>query len=375
MILKINKYNSIESRIKSLSFTDEQSFESNLFDLKLDEFGNKEINKEKNFNDSKNEKDTRADITNEKNKNTTFKKLDKQNSNSYLENPIDQSTHPLINIEQWADSNFSLNNSIKDDVHHLKNENKIEINSAENIQDNSNIEILKNKENNSEKKTNTNESNDSSESKGLKEKFATSTVLRRESSNYEDFDHSRKSSGISLKVPKSLIKRSSVEKKMYTASKLTNSDEDDSRSTSFKDSNSNLSHISSYSNILRSTESIYDYFNINNELGKLAEKYKKFYYDILNYGSQINVFKITMSRENVLEDSYCFLSNLKSKFVRTQFLIKFTEEEGVDYGGVGKEWFHLLSSEIFKPDYGLFEINSQNNLLDINKWSLDIIPV
>jgi E3 ubiquitin-protein ligase NEDD4 len=107
----------------------------------------------------------------------------------------------------------------------------------------------------------------------------------------------------------------------------------------------------------------------------LAQKYKKFNYDLLCFGEKITVFKLKMSRENVLEDSYCFLTKLKTKFSRTQFLIKFSEEEGVDYGGVGKEWFHLLSSEIFKEDYGLFVINKQNNQLDINMCSIDIVPV
>lgn len=130
---------------------------------------------------------------------------------------------------------------------------------------------------------------------------------------------------------------------------------------------------SSNSSLAKSSESIYESFKLE-ELNSLAFKYKKFRYDLINYGSKIVVFKIEMSRNSVLEDSFCFLTKLKSKYSRTQFLIKFREEEGVDYGGVGKEWFHLLSSEIFRPSYGLFELNSQNNQLEINKHATSLLP-
>lgn len=126
--------------------------------------------------------------------------------------------------------------------------------------------------------------------------------------------------------------------------------------------------------MVKSTESIYDGFK-KEELNALAEKCKKFNYDLLNYGEKVTIFKLSMSRENAVEDSYCFLTNLKSAHSRTQFLIKFSHEEGVDYGGVGKEWFHLLSSEVFKPTYGLFVVNPQNNQLDINIDSIRFIPV
>lgn len=134
------------------------------------------------------------------------------------------------------------------------------------------------------------------------------------------------------------------------------------------------SPIGSNSSLIKSTESIYEGFK-KEELNMLAEKCKKFNYDLLNYGEKVIIFKMNMSRENVIEDSYCFLTRLKPTYSRTQFLIKFKDEEGVDYGGVGKEWFHLLASEIFRPDYGLFVVNTQTNQLDINIASVDFIPV
>ena len=38
--------------------------------------------------------------------------------------------------------------------------------------------------------------------------------------------------------------------------------------------------------------------------------------------------------------------------------IEFEGETGLDYGGVSREWFYLLSKEMFNPYYGLFEYSA-----------------
>ena len=39
----------------------------------------------------------------------------------------------------------------------------------------------------------------------------------------------------------------------------------------------------------------------------------------------------------------------------------FPGEVGLDYGGVAREWFYLLSKEMFNPYYGLFEYSATDN--------------
>ena len=47
--------------------------------------------------------------------------------------------------------------------------------------------------------------------------------------------------------------------------------------------------------------------------------------------------------------------------------IEFDGEIGLDYGGVAREWFYLLSKEMFNPYYGLFEYSATDNYtLQIN---------
>jgi len=38
--------------------------------------------------------------------------------------------------------------------------------------------------------------------------------------------------------------------------------------------------------------------------------------------------------------------------------VEFESETGLDYGGVAREWFFLLSKEMFNPYYGLFEYSA-----------------
>lgn len=59
-----------------------------------------------------------------------------------------------------------------------------------------------------------------------------------------------------------------------------------------------------------------------------------------------------------------FLSALRPQ--RTPY-ISFVGEEGLDYGGVAREWFFLISHEMLNPMYCLFEYAAANNYqLEIN---------
>ncbi|XP_041362701.1 E3 ubiquitin-protein ligase SMURF2-like [Gigantopelta aegis] len=65
--------------------------------------------------------------------------------------------------------------------------------------------------------------------------------------------------------------------------------------------------------------------------------------------------RLEVSREQIFEDSYRQCMKMRSKDLRKRLMIKFRGEEGLDYGGVAREWFYLLSHEMFNPYYGLFQ--------------------
>ena len=72
-----------------------------------------------------------------------------------------------------------------------------------------------------------------------------------------------------------------------------------------------------------------------------------------------NKIDIKVTRKNVFEDSYRSITSVKrSELLKTRLWIEFDGEVGLDYGGVAREWFYLLSKEMFNPYYGLFEYSA-----------------
>uniref|UniRef100_A0A672SAB3 E3 ubiquitin-protein ligase n=1 Tax=Sinocyclocheilus grahami TaxID=75366 RepID=A0A672SAB3_SINGR len=81
-----------------------------------------------------------------------------------------------------------------------------------------------------------------------------------------------------------------------------------------------------------------------------------------------NRFEMKLHRNNILEESYRRIMSMKRPdSLKARLWIEFESEKGLDYGGVAREWFFLLSKEMFNPYYGLFEYSATDNYtLQIN---------
>ncbi|XP_053614991.1 E3 ubiquitin-protein ligase NEDD4 isoform X5 [Plodia interpunctella] len=81
-----------------------------------------------------------------------------------------------------------------------------------------------------------------------------------------------------------------------------------------------------------------------------------------------NKFEIKVRRNSILEDSYRIISSVsRIELLKTKLWVEFESEVGLDYGGLAREWFFLLSKEMFNPYYGLFEYSAMDNYtLQIN---------
>jgi hypothetical protein len=84
-----------------------------------------------------------------------------------------------------------------------------------------------------------------------------------------------------------------------------------------------------------------------------------------------NKLEIKISRSNIFEDSFRAISNVsRVDLLKTKLWVEFDGEEVLDYGGASREWFYLLSKEMFNPYYGLFEYSAADNYtLQINPAS------
>lgn len=63
---------------------------------------------------------------------------------------------------------------------------------------------------------------------------------------------------------------------------------------------------------------------------------------------------IEVRRDNIIEDSLAALQATPAADLRKPLRVKFVGEEGVDEGGVRKEWFQMLIGQIFDAQYGMF---------------------
>lgn len=71
---------------------------------------------------------------------------------------------------------------------------------------------------------------------------------------------------------------------------------------------------------------------------------------------------LNVRRQYVFQDSFSALLHRPGDEVKYgKINVKFINEDGVDAGGVTREWYHVLAQQIFDPDYALFEPCAADN--------------
>jgi hypothetical protein len=92
---------------------------------------------------------------------------------------------------------------------------------------------------------------------------------------------------------------------------------------------------------------------------KLRNFYRKL--ESKGYGQGPQKSKIVIKRDKLLEDAKMkFMLLSKHDLRKNKIYICFHGEEGLDYGGPAREFFFLLSRELFNPYYGLFEYSASD---------------
>lgn len=81
-------------------------------------------------------------------------------------------------------------------------------------------------------------------------------------------------------------------------------------------------------------------------------------------GLQMPYLVIEVRREHIIRDAMIQLDRIKTQDLKKQLRIQFVQEEGVDEGGLQKEFFQLAIREILHPKYGMFILNEETE----NYW-------
>ncbi|UIZ23250.1 hypothetical protein KXD40_003476 [Peronospora effusa] len=82
---------------------------------------------------------------------------------------------------------------------------------------------------------------------------------------------------------------------------------------------------------------------------------------------------LKVRRENIVEDAMQQLVHLSSsaETLKKPLKVKFVDEEGIDEGGVQKEFFQILIRQLLDPAYGMFTYDEETRTLWFNSDSLE----
>ncbi|KAJ9077981.1 hypothetical protein DSO57_1011273 [Entomophthora muscae] len=80
---------------------------------------------------------------------------------------------------------------------------------------------------------------------------------------------------------------------------------------------------------------------------------------------------LEIRRDYIIRDALFQLSSKSPQDLKKQLRVQFIGEEGVDEGGVQKEFFQLLVREMFDPKYGMFTTQEDQRLYWFNPNPLD----
>ena len=82
---------------------------------------------------------------------------------------------------------------------------------------------------------------------------------------------------------------------------------------------------------------------------------------LMNPGNREDLYKhitfnITVRRDHILDDTIQQVSNAPPDRLARKLMVTFAGEDGVDAGGVTREYFNLLIEKLFSPEYGMFRL-------------------
>lgn len=117
------------------------------------------------------------------------------------------------------------------------------------------------------------------------------------------------------------------------------------------------------SRLLYCNRTLLSYADIANIQGKPLEEKTTWFQNIcsnLTASWEEGHVKIVVRRHSLLQDSVDAVMALGREDMRKRWRFEFLGEPGIDAGGVTREWFQLVTEQIFDPDFGLW-LSSVNN--------------
>ena len=123
-----------------------------------------------------------------------------------------------------------------------------------------------------------------------------------------------------------------------------------------------------------SKNEIIKYFNDKKQRDEIVNSLHNNIEGLLEFNNLLNnqslFFVLNIRREKIIEDTLNTVSNPNIN-LQKPLKVKFINEQGVDEGGVRKEFFMLLVRQLFDANYGMFVYNENTRLFWFNYFSFE----
>ncbi|CAF0756173.1 unnamed protein product [Adineta steineri] len=109
--------------------------------------------------------------------------------------------------------------------------------------------------------------------------------------------------------------------------------------------------------------------NIENKVQMYRQRHTTFVHSIFSGIRLDPFFKICVRRDHIIEDALITLEYHgieQPAELKKQLFVEFEGEQGHDEGGLSKEFFQLITEQIFNPEYGMFMADDETRSLWFN---------
>ncbi|XP_066998612.1 ubiquitin-protein ligase E3A [Anabrus simplex] len=111
----------------------------------------------------------------------------------------------------------------------------------------------------------------------------------------------------------------------------------------------------------------------DNRIRMYSERRMSFFHSVV--GQPTNPYlRLKVRRDHIIDDALVELEMVameNPKDLKKQLVVEFEGEQGIDEGGVSKEFFQLIVEEIFNPDYGMFTFQLETQTVWFNPTSFE----
>ncbi|CAG5134325.1 unnamed protein product, partial [Candidula unifasciata] len=112
----------------------------------------------------------------------------------------------------------------------------------------------------------------------------------------------------------------------------------------------------------------------DNRIRMLHERRTAFVQTLVHGGPPNPFLRVRVRRDHIVDDALVNLEMIAMENpsdLRKQLFVEFEDEQGLDEGGVSKEFFQLIVEELFNPDIGMFTYNEESHHYWFNSLSFE----